>query len=250
MRRAGLLLMAAAATLSASSAHAKIVISSDRGGNIKDYAERFFSVRTSGEQVVIDGACLVIVMVPRDKVCVTPNAVLGFNSAWRPGPDGKHEHSEATTQMMLNAYPAELRKWIAERGGLTPKMIYLRGQELAEFVMPCDSPALAKPAQDVARQGPAALPTRPAAPPAPPATEPRRPQVAAPISRPATTFSGSGVVISTGGEILTNAHVVESCSDITVRFSAGNSEAAILVARDQKNDLAVIRADATKCSDS
>jgi S1-C subfamily serine protease len=68
---------------------------------------------------------------------------------------------------------------------------------------------------------------------------------AAPVQA-ADTFSGSGVVISTRGEILTNAHVVESCSDITVRFSAGNLERAWLVARDQRNDLAVIRADSTK----
>src|SRR5580704_3900859 len=58
MRRAALLFVAAAATLSASSAHATIVISSDRGGLISDYAARFLSARDSGEQVVIDGACL------------------------------------------------------------------------------------------------------------------------------------------------------------------------------------------------
>jgi dienelactone hydrolase len=57
----------------------------------------------------------------------------------------------------------------------------------------------------------------------------------------ADVFSGSGVVISSRGEILTNAHVVESCSNITARFSAGNLERASLVARDQKNDLAVVR---------
>jgi len=53
---------------------------------------------------------------------------------------------------------------------------------------------------------------------------------------------GSGVVIGTQGEILTNAHVVEACSEINVRFPSGNSELAVLVARDEKNDLAAIRA--------
>jgi hypothetical protein len=57
--------------------------------------------------------------------------------------------------------------------------------------------------------------------------------------------AGSGVVIGTQGEILTNAHVVEACSAIDVRFSSGNSELAVLVARDEKNDLAVIRASLT-----
>jgi peptidylprolyl isomerase len=59
--------------------------------------------------------------------------------------------------------------------------------------------------------------------------------------RAADISSGSGVVIGSKGEILTNAHVVERCAAITVQFSTGNSEAAVLVARDEKNDLAVIR---------
>jgi peptidoglycan-N-acetylglucosamine deacetylase len=52
-------------------------------------------------------------------------------------------------------------------------------------------------------------------------------------------------VIGTQGEILTNAHVVEACSEINVRFPSGNSELAVLVARDERNDLAAIRASLT-----
>ena len=51
---------------------------------------------------------------------------------------------------------------------------------------------------------------------------------------------GSGVVIGTNGEVLTNAHVVENCTKITVRSSSAAS-AAFLIARDEKNDLAVVR---------
>ena len=57
----------------------------------------------------------------------------------------------------------------------------------------------------------------------------------------AGTFTGSGVVIGTRGEILTNSHVVESCEKITVLLSSRDSQAAVLVARDQRNDLAVVR---------
>jgi lipoprotein NlpI len=55
------------------------------------------------------------------------------------------------------------------------------------------------------------------------------------------TVTGSGVVIGTHGEILTNSHVVESCEQITVLLSSKESQLAVLVARDQKNDLAVVR---------
>ena len=57
----------------------------------------------------------------------------------------------------------------------------------------------------------------------------------------AETSSGSGVVIAAKGEILTNAHVVEACQTITVNLASGNSETGVLVARDERNDLAVVR---------
>ena len=37
----------------------------------------------------------------------------------------------------MDVYPADLRSWIARRGGLTAKMIYLQGRELAAIVPPC-----------------------------------------------------------------------------------------------------------------
>ena len=48
----------------------------------------------------------------------------------------------------------------------------------------------------------------------------------------ADTVSGSGVVIGAHGEVLTNAHVVENCTQITARSSSGDLAAAQLVARD------------------
>ena len=143
MRHAALLLVAAAAVaLTTSSARATILISADRGGLISDYAERFLSARASGEMVVIDGACLsactlVVGMLPHDKVCATPKAVLGFHSAWRPTGGGGKVASLAASQAMMDVYPAELRRWIARRGGLTTKMIFLQGRELAQIVPPC-----------------------------------------------------------------------------------------------------------------
>ena len=56
------------------------------------------------------------------------------------------------------------------------------------------------------------------------------------VGRAADISAGSGVVIGTHGEVLTNAHVVENCTKITVRSSS-----ASVVARDEKNDLAVVQ---------
>jgi hypothetical protein len=57
----------------------------------------------------------------------------------------------------------------------------------------------------------------------------------------ADTQSGSGVVIGAHGEILTNAHVIRNCGPITVRSASGDSAPALIVERDEKNDLAVVR---------
>jgi len=57
----------------------------------------------------------------------------------------------------------------------------------------------------------------------------------------ADTQSGSGIVIGAHGEILTNAHVIRNCGPITVRSASGDSAPALIVERDEKNDLAVVR---------
>jgi S1-C subfamily serine protease len=56
----------------------------------------------------------------------------------------------------------------------------------------------------------------------------------------AEVASGSGVFIG-AGEVLTNAHVVEDCRSIKLTFVNGSPETATLVARDERNDLAVVR---------
>ena len=41
------------------------------------------------------------------------------------------------TQMLYSMYPSEIRRWIAKRGGLTPRMIFLRGRQLMGMYKPC-----------------------------------------------------------------------------------------------------------------
>lgn len=57
---------------------------------------------------------------------------------------------------------------------------------------------------------------------------------------------GTGVVLTSDGEILTNAHVVEDASEVVVRF-AGETEPRVakILASDAGNDLALIKVDIT-----
>jgi S1-C subfamily serine protease len=53
--------------------------------------------------------------------------------------------------------------------------------------------------------------------------------------------TGSGIVISSSGTILTNYHVVENAIKVTVSFEKGKTVEAQVVGKDPSNDLAVLR---------
>ncbi|WP_211288041.1 trypsin-like peptidase domain-containing protein [Mumia flava] len=62
----------------------------------------------------------------------------------------------------------------------------------------------------------------------------------------AESGSGTGIIISSDGEILTNNHVVEAAADggdITISFSDGSIARAEIVGRDPVTDLAVVKAE-------
>ncbi|MET8407654.1 trypsin-like peptidase domain-containing protein [Streptomyces sp. NPDC005195] len=57
----------------------------------------------------------------------------------------------------------------------------------------------------------------------------------------AGSSTGSGVIITSGGEIVTNNHVVSGASAIKVRLSNGKSYTAKVLGTDSKKDLALIK---------
>jgi hypothetical protein len=77
---------------------------------------------------------------------VTSRARLGFHAAWDPDARGRKITNAQATQTLYAMYPFEVRRWIDQRGGLTPRMIYLSGRELARMFRPCylDSQALSR----------------------------------------------------------------------------------------------------------
>jgi hypothetical protein len=139
--------LAAATVFSSPSAQATIRLADDRGGLIAAYQYRFTRARATHERIVIDGSCLsactlAVGLVPREQICATPKAVLGFHAAWQPSPWGKAPSGPATKHMW-NIYPAELQSWITAHGGLTPHMIFLKGTELETIVPACSEADIA-----------------------------------------------------------------------------------------------------------
>jgi hypothetical protein len=121
---------------------AVVRIADDRGGRIGTYVDRYQDLRQSGETVIIDGLCasactIVLGAIPHDRICVTSHATLGFHAAWDFGNNGRAVTNPEATHMLYAMYPSSVRRWISQRGGLTPRMIFLRGKQLQAMYKPC-----------------------------------------------------------------------------------------------------------------
>jgi hypothetical protein len=115
------------------------------GGAVAPYVELFQRIRDSGDRVIIDGPCLsactlVLSLVPNDRICVTRRAILGFHAARSIDAKGRSYAEPEATRVVLKAYPQPVRDWIVRRGGLTSRVLLLRGRELAAMYPACPSP--------------------------------------------------------------------------------------------------------------
>jgi hypothetical protein len=123
-------------------ARADVRILASPGGEVGPFLDMFEKVRASGQRVVIDGPCLsactlVLSVVPEDRICVTRRAVLGFHAARSIDRRGRLYAEPEASQLVLRAYPDPVRSWIEHHGGLTSRLIVLRGRELRTMYPPC-----------------------------------------------------------------------------------------------------------------
>src|SRR6201985_244171 len=123
-------------------ARAEVRILASPGGQVGPFIDLFEKVKNSGERVVIDGPCLsactlVLSMVPSERICVTRRAVLGFHAARSMDRRGRLYDEPAASKLVLQAYPGPVRDWIVYRGGLTSRLLLLRGRELTTMYRPC-----------------------------------------------------------------------------------------------------------------
>ena len=144
MRVAVIKLIIVAAVLFAAIGHAQaeVRILASPGGQVGPFIELFDRLNASGERVVIDGPCLsactlVLMMVPTERICVTRRAVLGFHAARSIDRRGRMYAEPEASREVEAAYPTPVREWIARRGGLTSRLLLLRGRELAAIYPRC-----------------------------------------------------------------------------------------------------------------
>lgn len=126
-----------------SSASAEIRITQDPGGEVASYVRKYRALRDAGEHVVIDGPCLsactlLTGIVPRDHVCVTSRAVLGFHAAsYYDDVSRSLVPTREGSRVVMRLYPGQIRSWIERHGGLTPRLIEMRGRDLAAMYQTC-----------------------------------------------------------------------------------------------------------------
>ncbi|MBR0718090.1 hypothetical protein [Bradyrhizobium liaoningense] len=131
-----------AALLASIPAHAEIRIIQSPGGQVRPFLELFDKVRETGERVVIDGPCfsactLVLSIVPGERICVTKRAVLGFHAARSVDRRGRFYAEPEASEAVLAAYPGPVRDWISRHGGLTSRLLLLKGRDLAAMYPRC-----------------------------------------------------------------------------------------------------------------
>jgi len=139
------LILVSIGTLGINSAGATIRIRDDPGGRIDKYLNKFAKLRDSNEQIIVDGACnsactLLLGTIPSSRICTTKRASLGFHAAWVFDDYGRQVQSPAWTRVLWRNYPPKIRDWITRNGGLTRRMIFLRGDELNAMYPLCTNP--------------------------------------------------------------------------------------------------------------
>ena len=122
---------------------ADIRILGSPGGEVGSFIKLFDMMRDTGERVIIDGPCysactLVLSAIPKERICVTRRAVLGFHGALLEDRQGNIERAPPSLNAAVaEVYPEPVQDWIARHGGLKRKMLTLRGAELYRYYPRC-----------------------------------------------------------------------------------------------------------------
>lgn len=122
---------------------ADVRIVNDPGGEVSAYVQKFHAMRASGQHIVIDGPCLsactlLTGIVPRDHVCVTRRAVLGFHAAsYYDDASRSLVPTREGSRLVMRLYPQEIRAWIDRHGGLRPQLLTMRGRDLTALFATC-----------------------------------------------------------------------------------------------------------------
>jgi hypothetical protein len=104
----------------------------NHGGSVAQYDARWAALAARGVSVRIVGPCqsactVLLGHIPRNRICVTPQARFGFHLARLP----------QATATLWNGYSADIKAWINQRGGLTHSFIWMGAPDVFRFFRKC-----------------------------------------------------------------------------------------------------------------
>jgi hypothetical protein len=109
-----------------------ITVSDNHGGSVVAYSARWEEYARRGVSVRIVGPCqsactVLLGHIPRNRICVTPNASFGFHLAHRPD----------MTAILRAAYAPDITAWINAHGGLKPDFMWMRAPDTYRYFKRC-----------------------------------------------------------------------------------------------------------------
>jgi hypothetical protein len=109
-----------------------IDVSDSHGGIVTEYNSRWAALASRGVNVRIVGPCqsactVLLAHIPRERICVTPNASFGFHLA----------KTATGTSLLRAAYSSDIMGWIDAHGGLTPQFIWMRAPDTYRYFKRC-----------------------------------------------------------------------------------------------------------------
>jgi hypothetical protein len=109
-----------------------IQVADDHGGFVYLYQQKWEKLAAQKANIRIVGICasactLLTGYFPRNDICVTPDAALGFHAGTFP----------FVTDTLMQIYPEDIRKWIDAHGGLTFQLIWLQRPEIYKYFRKC-----------------------------------------------------------------------------------------------------------------
>jgi hypothetical protein len=126
--------------LGSTPSRAEYYINDSFGGSIDDFRAELASIEQSHERVRVEGkcysACTVILSLPRSRICITERTEFGFHAAYN-FVAGRKQTSAQGTMELIGLYQRPIFDYIVAHGGLTPKLILLKGRELRRYFPLC-----------------------------------------------------------------------------------------------------------------
>jgi hypothetical protein len=109
-----------------------VTVIDNHGGMVSQYQQHWTELAGKNVGVRIAGPCksactVLLGHIPRNRICATQTAALGFHL-------GQTSNSTAS---MWDSYPADIRAWITQHGGLTHNLIWLKAPEIFRYIHKC-----------------------------------------------------------------------------------------------------------------